>query len=1349
MRRSRGRRRSLLRLFGRIVLRMVAAAVVLLVIAALAGLVVVQSGWFHEYVRQRIIADIEHATGGRVEIGRFSFRGPSLTASVAPLVLHGREPQGDPPLLQVESVTLSLRILSFAERKIDLASLTAMRPQVHIVTYPDGSNNLPGRSGDWPADLINLAIGRYEASNGVFELDERRTPLNIRGENLSLKLTYNPLTPSYLAELSSGGLRVLPGGLAPLELGFSSQFVLEKSRLVISALHLSTPGSRADLKGVLDDPREPHGTLNVKAALSLREASKTVPLPIAPAGTADFNGTLQVSFADFSNFVIAGRVNARGLGYSNGRLNIQDAKGSAQIELTANRLVANSAEMDALGAHFAGKLSLESWRQLHVEGNVDGLTMAQAADIVTPRPIPWNGALAGEGAADFTLGEEAASAHAKLVLSPLAGSAPVEGLLDVSYDQREGELILGDSYFATPSTRLDASGALGRRMEIKFRSTNLSDVLAVLPVLEQKAPTTLPLNLESTLKLDRNGSIAADGSIIGPLNDPRFQGHVNVANASVQGHRFDTLDAETDVARTSVSASRFTLARGATDATGTVTLTAREGTFDDALVSAQFNLRNANLEELAKEAGVPLAIQGIASAGVRLSGSMHQPQADLTINVANPRAFGESMDRVSATLKVTTNTLEVSSGEADEGPGRIAFSGGYQPSAADWKSGAVQLQVATRDLVATRLEALAALQSGLDATLTADVHAQGRVAKGSFSLSSAMGTLSAQSVSFRGQALGAFTLTAETRGNEVSVEAKGNAGAANLEGKGSWRLDGGQNGSATIRFSRMNVDEVHRLAMLVGAAPHQDADLPLEGFFDGGNIALTLALSRPADFQASVTLDGVQLNPKAGQVLGLDVAPEDVVLKSAQPMVIAVTAREARLQPARLTGRDTNLEISGTIPFSAAAGGANIAVRGDVNLAALQLLNPSLLARGHATVEAGLRGSLADPLLNGRMDLKAASLYLKDEPTGLENVTGGVLFNRNRATIDKVTAQIGSGTLALGGFVEFGSPLIYRLQAAAQQVRFRLPIDLSTTFSANLALNGTSDASTLSGTLTLNRASFTPRTDLDQLLAAFSRPVPEATPNDYLRGMQFDVRVASSPVFVLQTTLTRDVQADVDLRLRGTPVRPLVLGSVSVNSGQVQFFGNQYTINRGDIRFTNAVKIEPVLDLALETKVSGVTVNVTFTGTMDKLKTNFSSDPPLESSKVIALLAVGRDPSQFADATSAQTASSSANFVGAGGSLVSQALSAQLSSKLQRFFGASRVKIDPTMTGVDNTPQARLTFEQQVSKDVTMTYITNLNYTAEQIVRLQWDLNPHWSAIAVRDANGLFGIDFQYRGRFK
>jgi translocation and assembly module TamB len=48
-----------------------------------------------------------------------------------------------------------------------------------------------------------------------------------------------------------------------------------------------------------------------------------------------------------------------------------------------------------------------------------------------------------------------------------------------------------------------------------------------------------------------------------------------------------------------------------------------------------------------------------------------------------------------------------------------------------------------------------------------------------------------------------------------------------------------------------------------------------------------------------------------------------------------------------------------------------------------------------------------------------------------------------------------------------------------------------------------------------------------------------------------------------------------------------------------------------------------------------------------------------------------------------------------------------------------------------------------------MTYITNLNRTQEQLIQVQWDLDKSWSAIAVRDPNGLFGIDFQFRKRIK
>jgi len=361
-----------------------------------------------------------------------------------------------------------------------------------------------------------------------------------------------------------------------------------------------------------------------------------------------------------------------------------------------------------------------------------------------------------------------------------------------------------------------------------------------------------------------------------------------------------------------------------------------------------------------------------------------------------------------------------------------------------------------------------------------------------------------------------------------------------------------------------------------------------------------------------------------------------------------------------------------------------------------------------------------------------------------------VVFDRNRATIEKLSAETGGGKIFFAGFVELSDILTYRLQAEAQQVRVRYPEDVSTTFNAKLALNGTSAASTLSGSITLNRAAFNPRSDLGGLMALAAKPVPApASPNEYLRGMQFDVRIDSGPNFEFQTSLTRDVEAEVELRLRGSPIRPVLLGTVSVNQGEIQLFGNRYTVDRGDIRFLNPVKIEPTFDMDLETKARGIVVNISFSGTLQKLNVNYSSDPPLQSREIIALLAVGRNPTALGSTASGEVATSSSSGLEAGGGLLGEALSAQLSSRIQRFFGASRVKIDPTVTGVDNLPQARLTVEQQVSREITVTYITNLNRTQEQMVQFEWDFSSHWSAIAVRQDNGLFGIDFQYRKRFK
>ncbi len=1335
-----------MRRLGRILLRLLLALAVLLVLAVVTGVLIVRSDRFHEYIRRTIVEKIEQATGGRVELGSFSFNPSNLAAQIDRLVLHGKESSSEPPLARVESVRIGLRILSVMERKVDLSSVSVVKPQIRIVFYPDGSNNLPspGHPGSgkvWSEQLLNLAVRHYDISDGLMEYDDRNIPLNLHGGGLEIRLSYDARKPAYAGELAIREMRALvPGELKALEGGVSAVFSLETSRVVFSGLHVTMANVRADLTGELQDLREPRGRFTVKATAAMREVTKMFPVLLEPAGTAAFDGRLNVDFGHAFDIEIAGHVNGHGLGFTRDRLKIEGADFQANVNLRPTRLTVTGIQASALGANFSGTGTLVGWNKLHLEGLLDNLTVARAASIATDRPMPWNGTLAGDVSLDTSIDAPDTDARVNLKISPAPEGTAVEGRVNAVYDQKAGQVFLGNSYLATPASRLDVAGTLGTKLQIQFRSSNLDDLLPALALAEKSPPSEIPLKL-------MNGAARADGTILGTLEYPRFQGEATVTNGSIQGHGFDKFTATLDATESTITASAFTFSRGATEASGTATIAAGNGSFDDATLTAQVNLRNARLNDLAKEAGSTLDVMGTASATVRVSGSVHEPQATIALDVQQPAALGEHASRLRANVNVSQKSLQISNGILEDGPSRIQFSGDYQPAGNDWNSGEVQFQAVTQNLVASRVEAIAAIQPPIDARLTADVRGRGRVSKGTFALTSATGSASAQGVTVDHQAVGDVALTAQTNGANVSVGAKGRVEDATFEGTGSWRLEGEEPGNATVLFSRMNLASVNRLVMLGGTAEEQKSELPFEGFVEG-RAAISGPLLRPKDFQAELTLDTVQINAKSTQALQLGVQPADLVLKNRQPVVVAISSQEAQIRSAQFTGRDTNIEATGTVPL--ATGSANVSVKGTVNLIILQLLNPDLqIAQGNATVEATVRGQLRDPTVNGRMELKDASLFLKDLPNGVDKAKGVIVFDRNRATIQRLTAETGGGIVSFSGFLEFGAPLLYRLHANFQQVRLRLPNELSITSNASFDLNGTSDASTLSGTVSLTRASFNPQTDLFKLLAASSKPVPTASPNEYLRGIQFDVRVENDPNFQFQTSLTRDVQAEVALRLRGTILRPVLLGTLSVDSGEVQLLGNTYTIDRGDIRFQNPVKIEPTFDINLETKAKGVTVNITLSGTMDKVKPNYSSDPPLQSSEIIALLAVGRDPTQSSGLASAQSSTSSSSYLEAGGGLLSQAVSAQLSSKLQRFFGASRVKIDPTMTGLSTTPQAMLTFEQQVSKEITLTYITNLNYTAEQIVRFEWDFNRNWSAIAVRDSNGLFGIDFQYRKRFK
>ena len=1320
----------------RIAIRTAIVVAVLLIALSIAALVIFHSAWFHEKVRQRVIAEIEKSTGGRVDLGNFSFDSQRLTFTLGPLTLHGKEPAGDPPLLTVQSVTIGLRIVSMLERKVDLLSARADRPVIHVVFYPDGTTNLPTSpvrsSSNWAEDVINLGVGHYDVDDGILDFDDRVIPINLHGEQLRLRMDFELQRLRYRGELASRRVRAALPQSGALDMDVESAFAFDKSRIEISRLRLATRESQVDLAGALDDVRSPHGTLHVRATASIREVAQRLKLPIGQTGTAKFDGQLAIAFSDWQNFTMAGKVDARALSYSYQRVKIDNASVHASANLTAHKLFLNQLTASARGMDVKGSATLNEWRDLHFEGDFTGLTIADAASFVSDRKMPWNGKIEGSLRADAVVGESKATAASSITISPIQGAPPVEGSADLAYDQAANTLRITGSRLATRATRVEAAGTLGGTLNVHLETTDLDDLLPAIALVDARAPKELPIRLTQ-------GRAEFTGTITGTLENPRARGHVGMKNLAIENHPLDEISADVDSTPRDLHLTNMAATRGTTSVSGS-------GSYADPNIAATLSVGNAQLQELAKEFEIGQPISGSANATVAVSGTLEQPQAEITAQIDNAAAFDEHLSHINTTLHYSNDRIDIVSAEADAFSGKIQFKGSIHHRAGDFKNATIQFEASAAGLQLARIEHVSKRFPEFDARIDANANGTARSIDNSFALDSINGKTTLRGIVWQTRSFGDLAVAAETRGENLAIHADGKVGDLSLTGQGSWRLTGDEPGSASIDFSHASIATLHSLVMAGG--PLASTTIPFEGFVDGAHATVTIALRKPQDFHTALTVNQVQLNAKGSETLRLGVQPQDVVVTNSKPISVDITADEARIRSAEFTARNTNLTVTGAIPFKSA--NAGLAINGSVNLIILQLFNHDLVARGQAIVQASLRGSLNDPQLSGRMELKGASLYLGDLPNGIDNANGSILFDRNRATLEKLRAETGGGVIDFTGFIGFGSTLVYRLQAVAQKVRVRYPEDVSVTFNATLALNGSSDASTVSGMVTLARASFTPRSDFAQILAQAAHPAsaPVAA-SEYVRGMQFDVRIESDPNFEFQTSLTRNLEAEVDLRLRGSPIRPVLLGSISVNDGEVQMFGNRYTVNRGDIRFVNPLRVDPIFDMDLETKARGVTVNITISGTTQKLNVNYSSDPPMQPRDIIALLAVGRTPTETAGLNSAPTSADTTNLNQAGGSLIGQAISAQLSSKLQRFFGASRVKIDPTLNGVEYLPQARLTIEQQVSQDITLTYITNLNRTQEQIVQIEWDFNKQWSAVATREASGLFGIDFQFRKRFK
>jgi translocation and assembly module TamB len=1272
-------------------MRRIAAIVVVLAGAAIGGLFwFAQSAWLAKQVREFALREMTRVTGLLAEADRVEIGWRSITITLSPLTLHGRWREGEPPLLQARSVTLGIAPDSLRKLQPKLRSVRAVQPEIHVIRRADGTSNLPDRQPATAGAWIDLALEDLTIEQGMAVIGDRQIPLDARLQGVEASARFAPAASHYEGEISARSVEAMG-----LKGETRLRFELGRDYLRLPSVVLTTAESKLDGAASFQGWSPIQGQAEVALSAAAPDIRSVIGWKGLLGGRVE--GALRATLADGS-WRVEGPVKSQALTIAMEGRRIEVRQASANLLWGPDGVRFDRLTGGAWGGSFDGSLRVTT----------SGFQLDGEVREVQP-PIGWDAAASGsihvEGG-----GSGLRMARADLDVKARPGDCPASGTLRGEYrapDQLKVELAslrIGDS-------QLHAHGEVNRSLEFEVRTRDLGDLAPLAVMAGWKLPDPLPVSLDRRLA---TVSGVVEGALGSPLVRASIQADAVVAGRERAQRVSASLLADREKLRVVSAAALW---NGAPIALRGEVALAEWRPLDSSAVHGRAKVSGLAVETLQPHGA------GKVAAELVIAGTVQAPTVEGRARVERAGWDGVALGDLEADLAWSQGELRVTNGQVSGDRNQARFTGSATPRSASFAASIGRWRFEKTGALPSAAEVRGAFQAGLVQR------------NNQWTITRLDGRLDASLDGGRAEAV------ARTQAGDLRIDGSMEAHGASLVAATRWSLEGNMPGGGEIRAQNLTLPALNWLS---GRAPGAKPPFELQA---AGKAEIRGALLQPAEFSGRAVFDQIRIAPATTQ-LPPGFTRADLTLVNEGPVVLSASARTAAIEQARFVAKDTSLVARGSLGF-ARASAWNLLLEGQVNLAVASTLRPDLVSSGRSTLRARIGGSIAQPDVDGRLEFQDASFYLRDVSNGFDQVNGVIRFDRSRASIESFTAQSGGGNVRLSGFVGFGTEPSYQLQAQLAQVRIRYPEGVSTTANATLNLAGTTRRALLSGAVTILRAGLTPLTDVGGLLAKSANSSLAQPDNELLRSLQYDVRVETAQAAEFSTSLTRNVQADVDLRLRGTYAQPSVLGRISITQGGVQFFGTDYRINRGEVNFVNPVRVEPVADLDLETQVRGITVSITFAGPMNKMKMSYRSDPPLQSSEILALLAVGRTPS--AASTLGRGGISGRDLIASGGNAIvnSAVASGGGSSGLQRFFGVTRLKIDPQLIGLDNTPQARVSFEQQISRDVTVTYVQALNRAQQQLVRVEWDFNREWSAIATRDENGVLSVDFVYRRSFR
>jgi hypothetical protein len=1310
-----------------------------------------------------------------LHIGSLSIRLLTGTVLVDNLTIDGLHP-GDRPFFTAKQIAVALDWVPAFSLKPDITiSSVEMTDWQMLVEKWEGAHNFPRFNHDDGTPpgpkRLTTTLKYLRAYRGQFTFEDHETPWSVVCRNLDINMGN---LPKYHGTATFSGGTVTIQDFVPMSAKMKAQFVIDGPRIHLPRIDMDTDGATTVATGDVDMAHWPNQGYQVKSRVNfprMRELFfKDEPWRIS--GTGDFTGSFRLAkngndtdrelkgtfaseLAGLNEYRFPGLYGS--LRWTQHGFDVWDAgsqfyggdaafvygiKPFGEKTKPSHRFDATLTEVDLArftdfeqlpGLRFAGRASLHNvleWPSGRFsahrgEGRLTvtpppGVTPQTAAvDRLRPTLTFVDGSLAAARAADVDHARHEWGPFAPL---PLPAHLPLAA--ELAYRYGPDEVTIEQGRFVTERTHVTFYGttAYGERSRLPFHVTSSdwqeSDQVLAGIISDFGSPT-------GAVPFAGRGEF--DGVMTGAFRAPRVEGLFTGEDL----HAFDTLwgtgSAQIVVENKYVNVKDGVVGAGGSEirADGLFALGyPREDRGEE--INARIRVARRDLDSLRHAFGIDeYPVSGLLSGEFHLTGEYERPVGFGAMSIIDGVAYGEPFQDTTSALRFDGTGVRLDNLNLAKDTGTVtgaAFIG--------WDS-TYSFNASGRRIPVERLAFLKFPRAPLSGL--AEVTATGS------------GTFESPRNDFRfrvndlfvgdegvGQVSGALAL----RGAELSGEIDAASPRLAITGTGRIALTPQSDAELTFRFHDTSLDPYVRLFVP-----------KLSPFTTAVVSGVVRVVGELADVDHLVV---------DGTIDALDMRLLDYGVKHAAPIRIALDRQQVRIEDLQLVGDDTRLRLSGAIDLK----NDRIALKanGEANLGILQGFFRDVRGAGRAELTASIDGPLAQPQLSGSATISDGRIRHFAIPNALDAINGTVHFDPGGIRLDDVAATMGGGRVQFGGRIGFDGymPAELDVTARGEDMHLRVPEGVRSVVDADLSLRGNFKAPTLGGTVTVKSALWNRRVDTPGSIfdLASRRSAAASAAGGLVEAattvpLRFDIQLLMPSTLRVENNLARIV-ASADLTLRGTYDRPVIAGHADIDRGEVTFEGRRYRITHGTMDFANTTRVDPFFDVEAETnvRVPGQTYRVTaaLTGTSDQLRWTLSSDPPLPTPDVLALLFSDARRTGTQDVAPELRALNNPNqtqtdiITTRATQAITGGISSEVGKVVEQTFGVDTFQLTPSFIDPYSqqtsrlNPTARLTIGKRISERVYLTFSRSLGTTTnDQIILLEIEESDRISWILSRN----------------